>query len=258
LQYEIFHDVLAPAINDWRTRFQVEKEKQEEIARQVRQARETSERILLQEQEESRQRLLREQEEGARKLREQAEDECRQRQNVIFYSVIGTLLLVAIVIGLFGVWAAKSSIASRVAEHEARAAEATAKSAESQARSRELTADAEGQSAVDPELSVILAYAALQVRRLPSAEDALRLALSQSPVRAALREHTAAVTSVAFGPDGQLLLTTSRDGTARVRDMSSGKQRAVLQGGIEGIAAGVFSPEGRLVATADADGTARI
>jgi WD40 repeat protein len=53
--------------------------------------------------------------------------------------------------------------------------------------------------------------------------------LSQS--RMVLRGHTDEVTSVAFAPDGMLLASSSKDGTVRLWDCSTGKEVARLQGG---------------------------
>jgi WD40 repeat protein len=61
-----------------------------------------------------------------------------------------------------------------------------------------------------------------------------------------LEGHQGYVFSVAFSPDGRLALTGSGDGTARVWEVSTGRELAQL-GGHSGKVRGVsFSPDGRL------------
>ena len=65
------------------------------------------------------------------------------------------------------------------------------------------------------------------------------------------------VSSLAFSPDGRLLLVTSRDRRARVIDVPSG--RIVMTLAHSGfVNAAAFSPDGRLIATAGQDHNARI
>jgi WD40 repeat protein/serine/threonine protein kinase len=77
------------------------------------------------------------------------------------------------------------------------------------------------------------------------------------PLPIASFAHQDAVENVAFGPHGALIVTASRDKTARLWDAASGKFLAsfdhhgrVLQG--------VFSPDGTRILTASADGTAKL
>jgi WD40 repeat protein len=67
------------------------------------------------------------------------------------------------------------------------------------------------------------------------------------------------ITSAAFGPDGTLVVTGSRDGTGRIWKSRSGKLAATLAGHVgEQVLAVAFSPAGDRVATASTDDTARI
>jgi len=70
--------------------------------------------------------------------------------------------------------------------------------------------------------------------------------------------HTHGVTSVAFSPDGRLLLTGSDDDTARLWETSRGKALATLQGYTGGVKGVAFSPDGRLVLTRSSDDTVRL
>jgi roadblock/LC7 domain-containing protein len=69
--------------------------------------------------------------------------------------------------------------------------------------------------------------------------------------------HQGAVSSVAFSPDGRLVVTRSNDKTARVFEAATGKEVACVahRGEVLSVA---FSPDGRLVATGSSDGTARV
>ncbi len=96
--------------------------------------------------------------------------------------------------------------------------------------SRELAASARAQLPLDPELSILLAREALQVRPTAEAESVLRQAALESRVRAVLRGHDGPVLSVAFSPDGQHLATASIDGTVRVWDLTGGTDPLVLTG----------------------------
>jgi WD40 repeat protein len=72
--------------------------------------------------------------------------------------------------------------------------------------------------------------------------------------------HLAAVTKVAFSPDGSRLVSVSvaRRGNAKIFDTASGEVVAVLRGHSNGLVDAVFSPDGRRVATASRDDTARL
>jgi WD40 repeat protein len=65
------------------------------------------------------------------------------------------------------------------------------------------------------------------------------------------------VSSAAFSPDGQRVLTASGDTTARVWDAASGRSLATLAGHTGWVSSAVFSPDGQRVVTASYDGTAR-
>jgi hypothetical protein len=72
-----------------------------------------------------------------------------------------------------------------------------------------------------------------------------------------LSGHTDWVCSAVFSPDGQLALTASKDNTARIFEVATGKELQVLSGHTGWVCSAVFSPDGQLALTAG-DNTARI
>ena len=74
---------------------------------------------------------------------------------------------------------------------------------------------------------------------------------------AKLEGHADAVNSAAFSPDGQRIITTSADGTARVWNAASGQQVAQL-GGHAAVNSAAFSPDGQRILTAGRDNIARV
>ena len=72
-----------------------------------------------------------------------------------------------------------------------------------------------------------------------------------------LAGHDGPIASVTFSPDGGLLLSASRDGTARLWETVSGREVRELRGG-QPLASAVFSPDGRSVLGGLADGTGRL
>jgi WD40 repeat protein len=65
-----------------------------------------------------------------------------------------------------------------------------------------------------------------------------------------LRGHTKIVTSVHFDRTGERLLTTSKDGDARIWDAKSGAPLELLRGHFATVSDAGFSPDGRWVVTA--------
>jgi WD40 repeat protein len=70
--------------------------------------------------------------------------------------------------------------------------------------------------------------------------------------------HTGIVYSAEFSPDGQRIVTASRDNTAKVWDASTGKLLYSLEGHTDCILSAVFSPDGQRIVTASKDKTAKV
>jgi WD40 repeat protein len=163
-----------------------------------------------------------------------------RRQRITIAAVLGAL---AIAVGLAIIALLQRSEALRQAEV---------------AQSRELASAAIAQLEADPELSVLLAERAASITPTSEAERALRRALALSHVEVALRGHAAWIAHAAFSPDGERVVTASRDGRGGLWQASTGENIAWLEGHRGRVTWATFSDDGELIATASRDGTARI
>ncbi len=192
-RYEIFHDVLAAPVLDWRNRY-TQQQAQQEIQKKL-------------DAESKRTRLLR------------------------FGLVAVSTVLVIILVLLF--------IAYRL--------RVLAEDANKLAQSGALAANAQAQLSVDPELSVLLANEAVRLADTLQAEETLRQALVLSRLRGTLRGHTSWVTRAQYSKDGNRILTTSGDGSARLWDAEAHQVIQNFAGPPGGIWDALLSPNDKLV-----------
>lgn len=90
-----------------------------------------------------------------------------------------------------------------------------------------------------------------------NSDDAEVWSVASTHPLAVLHGHTGRITSVRYSGDGARILTSSRDGTARIWDAATGCQLAVLAGNEGGLACqAAFSSNGKLVVTAGGVGSA--
>lgn len=128
--------------------------------------------------------------------------------------------------------------------------------------SRELAAASVSNLSLDPELSILLALAAVaeaETAGLPvprEAEEALHRAVLSSR----LRMNMPGGFGVDFNPDGTLIASSGPDSSAIIREFPSGREARVLQGHSgDRFGVGVsFSPDGNRILTASADGNAKV
>lgn len=81
---------------------------------------------------------------------------------------------------------------------------------------------------------------------------------TQLPVRQVFQGHTDMVLSVALFPNGQAIASGSRDGTARIWDITTGKEKFLLKGHKSAVEHVAVSPDSKLVATASWDQAVRL
>lgn len=252
-RYEIYHDVLAAAILDWRARYQREADRAEAEARLA------------------------------------AEQARVNRLRLGLLGVTALLLLVgALAVFALNQWQrAGRAEAEAVVQRDAAAvaeaaavnqrniadaqreaavqAQATAETAKVAAemaqrinQSRELAASSLERLPVDPELSLLLAIEANQSGRTAQAEDALRRSLPESFVRRVLRGPPSSVWTATYSPDDRRIVTARADKVGEVWDAATGERLVELRGHTDGLNAAMFSPDGQRIVTASDDGTARV
>ena len=87
---------------------------------------------------------------------------------------------------------------------------------------------------------------------------AMERTISKDRLVGVLAGHTGYLSGAAYSPDGKLMATASKDGTARIWDAVRGAELHVLIGHRSTVRNVEFSPDGKTVLTSSDDGTARI
>jgi WD40 repeat protein len=267
IQYEIFHDVLAAGVLDWRSRIVEEKKLKEAQAEAERQRKE------------------------AERERERADElaAARIRQRRLIWGLSALLLLV---VGA-SVFAARQKYLAEeqarraaisrdyaryqqhiageqqlIAEDNAKHADEQREIADQQRRqadqaarealARQLATESSARLTDDPDRAQLLAVQAYSIAKVSPAELALRVAFDAfTGLSATLHGHSRGVKQGAFRPDGEVIVTASYDGTARLWDIS-GNLLKELKGHLGPVQHAAFSPDGKLIVTASEDDTARL
>jgi WD40 repeat protein len=107
-------------------------------------------------------------------------------------------------------------------------------------------------------LALLAAYESGFSPILPEGEAQLRRAVHSSALLARLAGHEDTLMAATFSPDGHRVVTASRDKTARIWDVTTGKQLMQLTGHLAYVRSAIFSSDGQRVVTASADQTARV
>src|SRR6185312_7432131 len=110
----------------------------------------------------------------------------------------------------------------------------------------------------DPDLSLLLAIAAVEdCIPTPAARRTLLTLLAHPGLRV-LRGHQDAVQGVSWSPDRGRIATASDDRTVRIWDAELGSELLTLRGHRDAVWAVAWSPDGARIATASRDRTGRI
>lgn len=218
IRYEIYHDVLGPAVLAWRTRYGL----------------------------------------------------ARARRRVRIFA-LGVVLAVAASVVAAGFAVQGQRAAAQARDDEAAAVEARIEAEQTQAKEAAAQAEAQAhmvlagsQLGVDPQASVHHALQAWDllaendIANRASAEETVRLALSNTRLDAVVQGHTSIVWFADFSPDGKMIVTASEDYSARIADAATGTTLHLLGPGEDPVLNARFTPDGRKVVTVDLGGKANL
>jgi WD40 repeat protein len=222
-RFEIFHDVMAPAVLDWRRRYVAERERVEV---------------------EDRHRATR------RRLR---------RSRIV--SAALAFLLVITGLSLWSV--VRSADRAQRSEAQAQRSKDQAQRSEAKARQGALLAQYGELLGTDPARSLTAAVEAWRIDNKDlKAQTAVRLALDSDNELLRIKADSRLVWTSAFSPDGKAIITAGADGLAKTFDAANGQPLHTFRpsGSDEPpeLAEASFSPDGRLVVTVTSTGDVRL
>lgn len=197
--------------------------------------------------------------ERCRDMRTIVERSRRQARRIRVLAIGASILSVLAVIALIGalIGFSQADQQKQIAQQERDTARQQTKIADA----RGFAAAAITQLDGDPELSLILARAAVkatdpELEAESAAIEALNRAFQESRVRETF-VHPDTMYAVAYSPDDRWLVSAGFEGVVYLHNIESGETRE-LEGHTDLVFRLAFSPDGRLLATAGYDGAARV
>ncbi len=149
-----------------------------------------------------------------------------------------------------------NAVLAATSEAEARTAEAELLLLKNAIQASQLALASKPEVERDPELALLLATTGLGINDQADTQTSFYNAIF-TPYRRALNGHIDDVNSAIYNPDGNMILTASWDGTAKLWDLQ-GNELTSFEGHSGGVNSAVFNPDGDIVLTASEDGTAKL
>jgi hypothetical protein len=200
----------------------------------------------------------------------------RQRGKSLRMALIGAgvlaafALVFAILALISGKDANEKTITAQTASTQAVAEAQTRATAESNAINqsrisfvRETAARSRSMLNTNQEMAVLMGVQAVKLAQTygyttgSEAQSALYQALNAAKFSFTLHGHSDTLNTVRFSPDGQKIVTSSRDKTATLWGID-GRRLAVMAGHTGSVTTAEFSPDGLLIVTGSEDSTARL
>ena len=249
--YEIFHDVLAPAILDWRAGF-IRKKERTQIELEIRR-RQDQERARLE--EEARRRVI------AEEKRLKTEQLKARRA---FKRFIWVLIASAVITGVMFVL----YLYAERQRQRALSAQGDLESQKAEAQ-KMLNLVNELDRSVPFFKAIMRGHSSAVINVNFSTDDKRIVTASEDgtarvwdvdtgKIIAILKGHTSQVNNAVFSPDGRLVATASSDNTARIWDAVTSETLYEFKGHTNEINDVQFSSDGKFIVTASRDGTARV